>query len=81
MRADRFDCSRHRNGRDLLTLCERDVGDGAAILQRWCDADGAGAGVASQGLLHRCPKRSLRLRQRELQLAFLYSNFAEIGCP
>src|SRR2546426_917411 len=50
---------RHRNSLDLLTLCKRDVGDGAAILQRWCDADGAGGGVASQGLLHRRPKRSL----------------------
>src|SRR2546426_12271172 len=55
---------RHRNSLALLTLCKRDVGDGAAILQRWCDADGAGGGVASQGLLHRRQKRSLRLRHR-----------------
>src|SRR5438309_11168827 len=37
---------------------------GAAILQRRRDAECAKASVATQGLLHRCPKGPLRLGQR-----------------
>ena len=32
--APRHSLQRHRNSLELLTLCERDVGNGAAILQR-----------------------------------------------
>src|SRR5207237_7604901 len=55
---------RHRDSLELVALYERDVGDGAAILQRRCDADGAEASVASQGLLHRCSQGSLGLGHR-----------------
>src|SRR6266571_5105482 len=63
---ERQSLQRHRNSLELFALCERDVGDGAAILQRRCDADSSEAGVPSQGLLHRCPKGHLRLGHRRL---------------
>src|SRR5437867_13027981 len=44
---ERQSLQRHRNSLELFALCERDVGDGAAILQRRCDADCAKACVAS----------------------------------
>ena len=59
--ARRQSLQRHGNGLELLTLCEGDVGNGAAILQRRCDADCAKASVASEDLLHRCAKGHLRL--------------------
>src|SRR5712692_6047801 len=59
--APRQSLQRHGNNPELLALCERHIGGGAAVLQRRCDADCAEASVASQGLLHRCPKGPLRL--------------------
>ena len=56
--------TRHRNSLELLALCERDVGDGAAILQQRCDPECAEASVASQGFLQCCSKGYLRLGYR-----------------
>src|SRR6266704_160807 len=44
---ERQSLQRHPNSLELLTFCERDVGNGATILQRRCDADCAKACVAS----------------------------------
>src|SRR5207247_801498 len=67
---------RHRNSLELLALCERHIGDGAAILQRRHDADCAEADVGSQRVRHRRPWRALPDRPRARCTRALRTPFA-----